>query len=171
MDAINNASTMTLLVLTGVAVVMDFIRMKISNRLILLGLLLAILFQIWKSGIEGLIPCLGNIVFPVVVYYLFYLIGVLGAGDIKLFSVIGGFINFRQFMQCMLVSFLLGAIVSFCKMFFSKTLRSGMISVGQYFRALSMGEYRRYTPESKKQTIHFSLYILLGLILSYDLPR
>ena len=66
-----------------------------QNRLIIMGLFLSMAFGIVLGGMPRIIQVLLNISIPVIMLYLFYLIGVLGAGDIKLFSVIGGFTNLK----------------------------------------------------------------------------
>ena len=88
------ASVLTLYAILIVAVVQDITSMRISNRLIIMGLFLSMAFGIVLGGMPRIIQVLLNISIPVIMLYLFYLIGVLGAGDIKLFSVIGGFTNF-----------------------------------------------------------------------------
>ena len=83
------ASELTLYTIVIMAVVQDLQSMKISNRLILAGLVLSLVFGIILGRAPQILYILGNIFFPVIVLYLLYLLGVLGAGDIKLFSVIG----------------------------------------------------------------------------------
>ena len=167
-----NAVIASNLVLYGIlilAVILDFKYMKISNRLILMGIILALAFQvIIGRGVSDFIHVLCNIFFPVIVLYLFYLMGVIGAGDVKLFSVIGGFVNFRELVLCMLCSFVVGAVISLGKMLFCGTLLEGLHNAGCYFWGLAKGEYRTYGRGSKEKRnrIHFSLAIVLGLSLA-----
>lgn len=79
------ASVLTLYAILIVAVVQDITSMRISNRLIIMGLFLSMAFGIVLGGMPRIIQVLLNISIPVIMLYLFYLIGVLGAGDIKLF--------------------------------------------------------------------------------------
>ena len=96
MISMQGASVLTLYAILIVAVVQDITSMRISNRLIIMGLFLSMAFGIVLGGMPRIIQVLLNISIPVIMLYLFYLIGVLGAGDIKLFSVIGGFTNFKN---------------------------------------------------------------------------
>ena len=88
------ASHLILYLLLIAAVIQDFDCMKVSNRLILVGLALGIFFQVIQNGPVAIVRVLPNIIFPVIVLYLLFLMRCLGAGDIKLFSVIGACINF-----------------------------------------------------------------------------
>lgn len=96
MISMQGASVLTLYAILIVAVVQDITSMRISNRLIIMGLFLSMAFGIVLGGMPRIIQVLLNISIPVIMLYLFYLIGVLGAGDIKLFSVIGGFTNLKN---------------------------------------------------------------------------
>lgn len=163
------ASNLVLYAILIIAVILDFKYTKISNRLILVGIFLALAFWVIKGReVSDFIYVLWNISFPVIVLYLFYLMGVIGAGDVKLFSVIGGFVNFKELVICMLCSFAVGAVISLGKMLFCGTLREGLHNAGCYFWGLVKGECKSYGRGSKekKNQIHFSLAIILGLSLA-----
>lgn len=165
LDVIEIASKLTLYGLVICATVQDFAYMKIRNRLILCGLFSALLFHVLGNGVSGLVQVLLNIFFPVVVLYLLYLMRVLGAGDIKLFSVIGGFINFKELVWCIVSAFLIGALFSVCKMLNSKTLIPKLYRSGNYLIQLARGNFSEYqTEDGKDSRIHFALCILLALI-------
>ena len=100
LNMVQDLASRTLLVILVAAVVQDFMYMKISNRLILMGILFSLAFGFMTGGLRQVLYVLVNISFPVFVLYLFYLLGVLGAGDIKLFSIIGGFTNFKLLTGC-----------------------------------------------------------------------
>lgn len=151
--------------LVALAVGMDLKTMRISNRLILVGIGLALVQRWLCEGIAGVFTGIFLISFPVIVLYLLFLVGALGAGDIKLFSLIGGFVNLKELTGCMLFAFLFGAGFSFLKMLFSNTLLSSLKSVGNYILLLCKGERSAYiTPNGEKGKIHFSVAIGLGLI-------
>lgn len=147
---------------------MDFDRMKISNRLILAGLAVSLVLCIWRGGGSKVIPYLWNIIFPVIALYLFYLIGALGAGDVKLFSVIGGFVNFKELVSCMVFAFLAGAVISLIKMLACGKWKEQLFTGGVYFLSLFLGNFHPYgrNPENQANQIHFSLSILIGLFIS-----
>lgn len=166
MNVMQTASTLTLYTITIVAVVQDFKSMKISNRLILTGLLLSLAFGFILNGVSRIPYILLNISFPVIVLYLLYLLGVLGAGDIKLFSVIGGFTNLKMLTNCMVAAFIAGAVIGIIKMLHNRNLRFSLFKGQQYVKGLFLGNVSSYreTMAEERNLMHFSLAILIGLL-------
>lgn len=147
------------------AVGMDLRSMRISNRLILIGLEVSLIRRVLCDGIGGLFTGIFLISFPVILLYLLFLAGALGAGDIKLFSLIGGFINFKELMWCIGFAFIFAAIFSFVKMMYHGTFLLSIKHVCRYISGVLQGNRESYQPFSMKNgRIHFSLAILFGLI-------
>ena len=168
MNMVQDFAARTLLVILAAAVIQDFMYMKISNRLILMGVLLSLAFGFMTGGLTQILFVLANVSFPVIVLYLLYLLGVLGAGDIKLFSIIGGFSNFRELTNCMLYSFLVGAVIAAGKMLYNRNLRISLFKAGVYFRTIrkeGIVSYHKEWSESRN-LMHFSVAILIGYLLA-----
>jgi prepilin peptidase CpaA len=127
------------------AVVMDFKSGRISNRLIALALLTGLVFRIFGAGYIGIVHFLVNISVPVILLFLLFQMRALGAGDIKLFSVVGSFVTIRQLGYIMVAAFLAGAVIGAGKLVYEK-IRFGC---------------RR----QKKTLIHFSMPILIGYFI------
>jgi prepilin peptidase CpaA len=161
------ASVLTLYAILIVAVVQDLKCMRISNRLIVVGLILSVAFGIFLGGMPRLTDILLNISFPVVVLYLLYLLGVLGAGDIKLFSVIGGFTNFKTLTSCMLTAFVVAAVLSVGKMLYNRNLGVSLFKGQLFVKEVLQGNISSYrkTRAEERNLIHFSVAILVGLVL------
>ena len=164
MDVTLMTSNLVLYVILIIAVIQDFKSLKVSNRLILTGLGLSLIFRFMTGGLQNLVWALPNIAFPVIVLYLFYLVHAIGAGDIKLFSVIGGFISFKELTGCIVWAFFIGAVLSLVKMLFDKNLKERLILGKSYVVSLLSGQIMAYPYKTKTSLIHFSLPILLGLI-------
>jgi prepilin peptidase CpaA len=161
------ASVLTLYAILIVAVVQDFRDMRISNRLIVVGLVLAVAFGIFLGGMPRVIHILWNISFPVIVLYLLYLLGVIGAGDIKLFSVVGGFTDFKTLTGCMLAAFVVAAVFSVGKMLCNRNLGFSLFKGQLFVKEVLQGNissYRR-TRAEERNLMHFSAAILMGLLL------
>ena len=165
MDVAEMTSILVLITLLSVAVIQDMRSMKVSNRLILVGICAAIPLRIWSQGVGGIVWILPNIIIPVIVLYLFYLAGIMGAADIKLFSVIGSFVNLRELFYCIVVSFVLGAIFSLLKMVKNRNLY-GRIFLGIcYISDVVHGDIKAYEQQEEENIIHFSLAIFIGVIV------
>lgn len=124
---------------------MDFGNEKISNRLIVSGLLWGLAFRLLREGNAGLVHFLVNISIPVILLFLLFQMRGIGAGDIKLFSVIGGFLETRQLLSVMLAAFLIAAVIGFGKLLYR------VKTTGYQFGTMTL--------------IHFSTAILLGYFM------
>lgn len=171
MNAMQMASELTLYTIVAVAVVQDLQSMRISNRLILMGLALSLMFGIILGRTSQILHIFGNMFFPVIVLYLLYLSGILGAGDIKLFSVIGGFTNLRTLVCCMLAAFVAGALIAVVKMLYNRNLKESLWQAFLYLHGLLHGEVRSYRKLRQKENVmHFSVAILVGLVVAKCVP-
>lgn len=137
-----------LLVILMIAVWSDIRTTKISNRLILVGLAAGLFFRIWGSGWAGVFTFLVNISIPVILLYLLFLKRALGAGDIKLFSVAGGFLGGKELLYLIAIAFVVAAIMSFLKIV-----------------QLLIQKKWHY---GEKHFIHFSIAIMVGYILCLE---
>lgn len=166
MSAMQYASELILYTILVVAVVQDIMFTKISNRLILVGLILSLAFGIILGGMSRIPYILWNISFPVIVLYLLYLLGVLGAGDIKLFSVIGGFTNFTMLTHCMLAAFLAGGVIAVVKMLLNRNLSFSLFKGQVFLKDLLEGHVVSYrkTMAEEQNLMHFSVAVLMGYV-------
>lgn len=135
---------LTLLTILTMAVVTDFREMRISNRLIASGFIWGFALRIMGEGGAGAVHFLVNISIPVILLFLLFQLRALGAGDIKLLSVAGGFLTTRQLGYLIAASFLAAAMIGTGKLVCQRTI------------------LRR---REGKTLIHFSLAILIGYFI------
>ena len=95
------------------AIVYDLRFRKIPNRLILIGLGTGMFRRVYLEGGTGVLTGLISFLLPILFLYFFFLLGALGAGDIKLFSIVAIFLNAKQILWCGLWMFVIGGIWSF----------------------------------------------------------
>lgn len=112
---------------------------KIPNQLICLGYVLGIMSCIFSYGISGIRIFVLNAIWPIVLLYLLFSIGAIGAGDIKLFSV---------------MSSMVGATV------INKTILYSIFLAGGAAILLCIKEH-----EIIKRKLHFSYYISAGYFI------
>lgn len=156
-----------LLALLIVAMWMDIHTGRISNRLIGLGLLVGYIRNLVEYGWRGSFHFLVKFFFPVLMFYLLFLMHVLGAGDIKLFSVISCCLGASQFIWVMVYSFVFGALLSIIVMIYNRNFFQRIAYFFGYVKlAMDTGKIERYDYKSdgKQNYIHFSTAILLGFI-------
>jgi len=153
-----------LLLVVFIAVILDFTTGKVSNNLILAGLFMGIFVQIiWeKDRISDVL--LGGIV-PVVVLFLIFLIGGIGAGDVKLFAVIGVFLGVRGVFTCIILAFLTGAVISIGKILINKNSFCYLSNLYSYISSFYRTKKIQLYKKEKANTIHFTLPILIGVVI------
>ena len=161
-------SNLTLYLLLIAAVVGDMQYMKVSNRLIVVGIFSGLGFSLMKGGPENLIRVLSNMFFPVILLFIFYLLGVIGPGDIKLFSVIGCYFEFRKLCACIVCSFALAGAVSLVQLIRYGRMKTAIYRGLLYFAGVLQGKTAVYAGEEGNQTnrIHFTIEILTGALLA-----
>lgn len=98
----------------------DYLKRKIPNALIAV---IAFLGMVWKFCGEGMIGIplyLGKMLCIMCPLYLFFKIGAIGAGDVKLFGVTAGFLPFKKIFLFLFVSLLVAAVISIFKLWKEK---------------------------------------------------
>ncbi len=158
-----------LLVLLFLAAVSDIRTSRISNRLVLAGLGMGILFRLWEEGPIGVFTFFIHVTVPIIVLFILFLMRVLGAGDIKLFSVISGICGFREWIGCVAAAFIIGAILAVVRMIYQRNFSMRILCLGIYIRTiLTERSFFPYPFGAKEQenTIHFSIAILIGYLVN-----
>lgn len=149
---------------------MDFKEYKVKNELILFGFITAFLYQIFCFGLQGFISYGIGIIVPILILFLLFLLHMLGAGDIKLFSVIGSFFGVEAILSCMYYSFMVGAILSILLLLKKKQF---LVRFQYFFHyisdCISSKQIKPYRDEenqaSGEGTMHFTLAILSGFLI------
>ena len=113
-----NAVNLMLAGFLSCAVYTDMAQTRISNRLIVLGLMIGFIFRLWSEGLMGVFFYVVNIFIPVIFLFLLFQVRALGAGDIKLFSMLGAFISTEQLLRLMALAFCVGALVGIVKIIY-----------------------------------------------------
>ncbi len=94
------------------AVIMDMKSYRINNHLIIFGLVFGSLFHFGEYGWTSISLWLFGILLPVLFLFPLFLIKALGAGDIKLFSVIGCFYGITYVYKSVMAAFIIAAFLS-----------------------------------------------------------
>lgn len=159
------------LTLLSMAVVTDIQSFRISNRLVVSGLISGFILQLLELGVKGIGVFLLNVSIPVILLYLLFLIRALGAGDIKLFSMIGGIWGFQMLYATIAASFLVGAVMSLCKLLCHRNLISRLWIFKEYVQQVVITRRLvKYPRESsgEQHVIHFSTAILIGYAIAME---
>ena len=135
---------LALLIPLGWAVYTDLTQTRIRNRLIVVGLLAGFFYRIVVEGTLGVLFFFINISIPVILLNLLFQMRALGAGDIKLFSMLGAFLSIEQLLKLIVMAFVIGAVLGSFKIVYQFI-----------FRKMKLG---------KLTYIHFSPAILIAYL-------
>ena len=155
------------------AAVLDFYKGKIPNILILAGSCYGMIRLLYYQDMIRHIP---GILFPIIILFPLYKIGVIGAGDIKLFSLLGFHFTFMETIFCIFTAFVTGAVISAISFIRYDNFTERMTYLFSYLKeCLSLGYFRYYYLDSKgkrisnikenQSKIHLAIPIFISVLL------
>ncbi len=145
----------------------DLMTMTLSNRMIVCCWFLGCFYQVSSSGISGLFRFLLGSILPILLLLALFSLRMLGPGDIKILSALGGLMGPSVILKCICCSFVIGAA-------YSAFL---MVSTGMLLKRLRyLAEYIQYLTSHKTvipyyrvgdfpENIHFTIPILAAVML------
>lgn len=178
-------SILLLLFWLSAACYFDYRRDKIPNALIGFGMLTGILYQGYLFYV-GYMPGEGNVLFElgramilplfcagtiIVIFYPLYKLGMLGAGDVKLFGLLGFFMKGRECAVCLLGGLVIAALAGAGKLLGQGNLRERMQYFGSYVADVVRHKaFRLYLAdvgrqEKRQVSLHMAGTVLLSVLL------
>lgn len=121
------------------SIVSDMKISKIKNAYVLVSGAAGISINTYRSGAEGFKLSAAGIVLPIILLWIFFYMGLLGAGDIKLFSAIGALVGWREGLYIMAYSILVAGVVSIVKLHGSGELINGFRTLGRELKLFAFG--------------------------------
>jgi prepilin peptidase CpaA len=106
----NSVNLLTISGILAAAVYTDLRSHRIPNNLIVLGLVIAIIFQLLANGGHGLLFGFLAAVLGLGCFMPFYALRAMGAGDVKLMAVVGFFTSPRGVLYAVVLSLLAGGL-------------------------------------------------------------
>lgn len=161
-----------LVLLLLIAAISDFYRGKVPNAVVVTGCFYGTFCLVYDSNF---IKCIPGILFPIVILYPLYKIGVIGAGDIKLFFMTGFYFPFMKQILCIFTAFILGAIISVISFIRYDNFPERMTYLFSYLKeCFNVKEFRYYYLDSEgkrisgsmesKSKIHFAIPIFISVL-------
>lgn len=115
-------------VMLVVAVWQDATVRRIPNRVVLFGTVAAMVLSVFPGG-TGFGNAVAGLVAGLVVLLPFYLLRVMGAGDVKLLAAVGAFVGFPGVFGVVLVTFLAGGLMSLVWAIRTRSLRAVLMNL------------------------------------------
>ena len=107
-----------------ISIYSDYKYHKIYNKIIFPGMILALILNVGAYHIEGLISSLLSGLISLVFFGLFYLINMIGAGDVKLIVLASMLTNPFYALGAMIVGSIIAAIYAMFIFFKTKSLKA-----------------------------------------------
>ena len=162
------------LVILSFAAICDVYSGRIPRELTGFGMLISQAWLVYHASVrEGLTALICSVGLLMILYPLF-MIGTLGAGDIKLIMILPAFMTFTDALYSVFLSFVAGACIGLVRMIATGTLIGRLRVMKSYIEAVSKaGKLLMYDyPASvtgdgfKQHQIHFTIPILIGTVMS-----
>lgn len=156
-----------LISIVSIAACMDLVREKIDNRFIAACWILGIGYQAGAQGMEGIWICLTGSILPIALLFILFLFRMLGPGDIKLFSVIGGFVGPVVISKCIVLSFVFGAFLSIGFILVCGNFVARLLYFTNYINQVKTMKKALpyYVPGRRMENIHFSIPIFMAVLM------
>lgn len=97
--------------LLALAVIHDLRERRIPNYLTVGGVILAVGLAAYRGGPEALAATLLAMLLGAVAYLPFFALRLVGAGDVKLFGVVGGFVGLQALLPVWIYTALVGGLL------------------------------------------------------------
>ena len=156
-----------LLVILTAAAIYDLKYRKIPNILTLSTIVAGMVCHSWFSGLEGLLFSLGGTFLGMGLLIAFYLMGKMGAGDVKLMGAVGSILGPAGVFNAFLFTAIVGGIYAIIILL----IRGGFAdSMSRLFQALRLSVLTQspVAPDEKKTgpVLCYGIAIAIGTSLS-----
>ena len=156
-------------VFTLVACYQDYREGKIRNWLIWAGLCWGAYQQCALSGMRGILDFAEGLLGIFLLTYPLFKLGMIGAGDVKLFAVCAGSMGLKSGFVFLGCTFLVAAVLSLVKMIYHRNFlqrfRYFFIYAGQAVRRAGLSVYGQGVPNTKESRIHLAGPACLSVLL------
>ncbi len=116
---------LTIAIMVGVAATAeDLYRRRISNTISVAALLLGLAVQTTLHGLRGAGDSLAGTVAGFLVFFIFFLLGGMGGGDIKLMAGFGAVVGWSQILMASLLTAIVGALFAMAFLLVRKLKRN-----------------------------------------------
>lgn len=167
MDHIQGSEYILLVLL--LASLFDIWRYKVPNALTVAALIISLIGRFDAQGFSGLYPWLTGTIVPFILTFIFYKLHMLGASDVKMFSVVGSFVGIPDVLRIMVVSVFTGAVLAVFKIMCRRNLARRLHHFRQYIsgclREKKLNQYYDREEEGDDGVIPFTVAITLAVIL------
>ena len=152
----------------SIVTITDLRRYKIPNICILIGMIAGLYMTYMSYSSKGIVTALGQMFLIFMVFYPFYLLKGIGAGDVKLFMMVASYIQGVRLFNYVFMTMIIAAIISVIKMICFTESRERLFYLLRYVRKTAVtgaiDDYKIDT-SNKRSLIRLSVPALLSMVL------
>ncbi len=164
-------------VVTLIAAANDFHRFRVPNKLTFPLCLSGLVFHAIVSGLSGLQFGLGGIAVGFAVLLIFYITGIMGAGDVKLLAAVGSWIGGTNTLYVFCIAGIAAGIHSLAALAWQRRLRVvpavfqvclvQVMTLGRHVSRSEAGSLAEATQrdDRRRYVMPFAVMIALGVVL------
>lgn len=148
-----------------IAAIYDIRFRKIPNWLTFSTMGWATVYHVMTSGFEGFLFSIGGLCVGIATLIVFYLIGGMGAGDVKLMGAIGGVLGPKGVITAFLFTGLIGGIYALFLLFMQGCLKEALYRYWTVLKTFFLTGQIIYVPPSEKEKrprLQYGIAIALG---------
>ena len=162
----------TFLVL-GIAGIYDIVFSRIPNWLTFPAMAFAIGYHVLASGIPGMLLSLAGLLIGFSIFLLFYILGGMGAGDVKLMAAIGALLGPRDVFYATLYTAIAGGIYAVVLLAVRKNNRKSFLRFVVMIKGfLRTGHFIRIPDTDNEKAIPLKYGVAIGFgTLAVLIPR
>jgi prepilin peptidase CpaA len=141
---------------------------KIPNIMTMPFAVLAVAFHAFNEGFDGFLFSIAGMVTGIGLLIIFYIMGGMGAGDVKLMGAVGSFLGAKATFEAFILSAFAGGLYSLVLILIRRNVFKGFFSEKLQI-LLSMVLLRQYVPiqtecSEQKPRLKYALAIAFGTI-------
>jgi len=164
-------------VVAFVAAVIDFRRFRVPNVLTFPLAISGLAFHVTLSGLAGLQYGAGGLAIGFIALLLFYVMGVMGAGDVKLLAAIGAWIGGANVIYVFCVAGIVTGVHSLVVLAWQRRLHEipaifqvavvQMLTLGRHIAQTDSASLAAITarPDRRRYVMPFAVMIAIGVLL------
>lgn len=154
-----------------VAAIGDLRNRRIPNRLVLGIAILGLAYSLSaRGGISGLGSSAGGIAIGLLCWLPFYVLGWLGAGDVKMFAAAGAWLGPLKALEGSLVAALIGAVLALLWMLKVRGFRNSLETLSIATSSPGVLSSGRKQGETERGTMPYGIAMAAGALWAAWLP-
>lgn len=156
-------------ILLILALISDIKTYKIKNSILYPFIILGVITNFHLNGLDGVFFSLKGVITPFLLLIIFFILRMLGAGDIKLFSAIGSIMGGELVLYTILYAFLVGGLIALLLMIIRKNGGNRLKHLFQYLKSClithSVLPYTDFNDKNDGGKFRFTIAIVCGVCI------